>query len=67
MGNPVDHSIQIDETAPGSFKLTVFFDGQRFECGSYLNRAEAMKAGRLFVERKQNEAVSQKKRPRKKG
>ena len=57
-------SIQIDETGPHKFTLSVTFDGQRFECGTYVNRPEAMKAGRLFVERKQGERAGRKKRPR---
>jgi hypothetical protein len=61
---PRETSIQVDETGPQKFALTVVFDGQRFECGSYLNRAAAMQAGRLFVERKQGEAAGRKKRPR---
>ena len=58
---------QIDEIGPQQFQLTVTFDGQRFDCGTYINRAEAMKAGRLFIERKAGEQIGQKKRPRKKG
>ena len=62
-----DTAIHITETAPGKFALAVTFDGQRHDCGSYINRAEAMKAGRLFVDRKEGERAGQKKRPRKKG
>ena len=58
--------VQIDETGPQQFTLTVTFEDQIFQCGTYINRAEAMKAGRLFVDRKQAEQVSHKKRPRKK-
>ena len=58
--------IQVDETGPGQFKLTVIFDGQRFDCGNYVNRAEALKAGRLFVERKEGERLGRQKRPPKK-
>ena len=57
-------SITITETTPGTFALAVTFDGQIFQCGSYINRAEAMKAGKLFVERKEGERAGQKKRPR---
>ena len=59
-------SVHIEEVGPEKFELTVNFAGKRFECGTYLNRAAAAQAGRLFVERKQGEQVGQKKRPRKK-
>ena len=59
-------TIQVDETGPQAFSLTVTFDGQRFACGSYLNRVAAMQAGRLFVQRKQAEAVGQRARPKRK-
>ena len=65
--NRPDGSITIDETAPGSFSLAVTVDGRRFECGSYLSRAEAQKAGKLFLERKAAERVGQKSRPRRRG
>jgi len=55
------------ESAPGKFALVVTFDGQQFECGTYINRAEAMKAGKLYVERKEGERIGQKRRPRGKG
>ena len=58
--------IHIEETAPGTFTLAVTFEGRRFECGNYLNRAAAMQAGRLFIQRKEGEAAGQKRRPRKK-
>jgi len=61
-----ESSIQIEECSPQKFSLVVIFSDQRFECGFYINRAEAMKAGKLFIDRKLNEQVSQKKRPRKK-
>ena len=48
------------------FSLAVTFDGQRFDCGTYISRAAALQAGRLFVTRKEGERVSQGKRPRKK-
>jgi hypothetical protein len=64
MALPNESSIQAEETGPQKFALTVVFDGQRFECGTYLNRASAMQAGRLFVERKQGEQAGRKKRPR---
>ncbi len=59
--------IQVDEVGPQKFELTVLFDGRRFACGSYLNRASAMLAGRLFVQRKEGERAGRQKRPRKKG
>lgn len=59
--------IEVTETAPGQFALAVTFDGQRFQCGTYINRAEAMKAGKLFIERKEGEQIGRKKRPRGKG
>ena len=64
MKPPYETSIQIDEIGPQNFALTVIFEGQRFTCGTYLNRASAMQAGRLFVERKQGELTGRKKRPR---
>ena len=51
-------SIMVDEAAPQSFALTVMFDGQRFDCGSYISRAAAMQAGRLFLQRKESEAAN---------
>ncbi|MEI6559079.1 MAG: hypothetical protein WCO00_11805 [Rhodospirillaceae bacterium] len=56
--------IEVGETGPESFTLAVTVDGQRFECGRYLNRAAALQAGRLFVQRKEAEAVGQKRQPR---
>jgi hypothetical protein len=64
MASPIENRVQIDEIGPQNFALTVIYDGQRFECGSYLNRAAAMQAGRLFVERKEGERQGRKKRPR---
>jgi len=58
--------ILIEERGPGSVALAVVIDGERFDCGVYLNRAEALKAGRLFAERKAGERVGRMKRPRKK-
>ena len=54
---PTSATIQIDEAGPQNFTLAVTFDGRRFECGSYLSRAAAMQAGRLFVQRKEGEAA----------
>ena len=61
---PAPATIQVDETGPQKFALMVTFDGQRFECGNYISRAAAQQAGRLFVQRKEGEAVGQKRRPR---
>ena len=36
------------------------------ECGNYISRAAAMQAGRLFVQRKEGEAVGQRARTRRK-
>ncbi|CAO3415575.1 hypothetical protein [Azospirillum endophyticum] len=54
---PAPSSIIIDETGPQTFTLAVMFDGRRFDCGSYISRAAAMQAGRLFVQRKEGEAA----------
>lgn len=51
-------SIIVDEVAPQSFTLTVMFNGQCFDCGTYINRAAAMQAGRLFLQRKEGEAAN---------
>lgn len=59
--------IQITESGSGLFTLTVSFAGRSFECGNYANRSEAARAGRLFVERKEQEEVGQRGRPRRKG
>ncbi|CAO3414472.1 hypothetical protein [Azospirillum doebereinerae] len=50
-------SIQVDEAGPQTFTLAVTFDGQRFDCGTYINRVAALQAGRLFVQRKEGEAA----------
>ena len=60
-------SIQVDELAPQKFTLLVTYEAQTFECGVYISRAEALKAGRLFVDRKQAEQGGRQKRQRKKG
>jgi len=59
-------SAQVEEIGPQKFSLTVLFDGQRFDCGTYISRAEALKAGRLFIERKEGEQSGRQKRGRKK-
>jgi hypothetical protein len=58
--------IEITETGAQKFELAVTFDGERFACGSYLNRAAAQQAGKLFVARKEGERTARKKSPRKK-
>ena len=63
---PPPAAIQVDESGPQTFTLTVTFDGQRFECGNYISRVAALQAGRLFVQRKEGEAVGQRSRPRRK-
>ncbi len=67
MTTPLPASVQVEELEPRKFALTVTFDGQRFECGTYLSRAAALQAGRLFADRKEGERAAQRKRPRKKG
>ena len=59
-------TIDIREVGPQKFELAVTYDGQRFECGNYLNRSAAQQAGRLFVARKEGEQVGRRKSPRKK-
>ena len=59
-------AIQVDETGPQAFALSVTMEGRRFECGSYISRAAALQAGRLFVQRKEGEAAGQRRRPRQK-
>ena len=62
----VESRIEIAELGPEKFGLAVIFDGQRFECGSYLNRAAAQQAARQFIARKEGEAVGRRKSPRRK-
>lgn len=62
-----ESSIDVDEVGPQSFALVVTFDGQRFECGSYISRAAAVQAGKMFIGRKEGERLGRQKRPRKKG
>lgn len=59
-----DHKVEIEERGRNAFALTVVFDGRRFECGVYVSRAEALKAARLFVQRKQGEQASRGRRQR---
>ena len=64
MAQPVAATIDIREVGPQKFELSVTFEGQRFECGNYLNRAAAQQAGKLFVARKEGEQAGRKKSPR---
>jgi hypothetical protein len=66
MAQKMEAVIDIREVGTQKFELSVTFDGQRFECGSYLNRAAAHQAGRLFVARKEGEQAGRKKSPRRK-
>lgn len=66
MARPVEATIDIREVGPQKFELSVTFDGKRFACGNYLNRAAAHQAGRLFVARKEGEKAGHKKSPRRK-
>lgn len=66
MGQPAEPAIDIRETAPQKFELAVTFDGQRFECGNYLNRAAAQQAARLFIARKEGEQRGRQKSSRRK-
>ena len=66
MAQPVEPKIDIHEAGPQKFELAVTFDGQRFECGNYLNRTAAQQAAKLFVARKEGERAGRKKSPRRK-
>jgi hypothetical protein len=66
MAQPVEPKIDIREAGPQKFELAVTFDGQRFECGNYLNRTAAQQAAKLFVARKEGERAGRKKSPRRK-
>ena len=59
-----DHEVLVEERGSKAFALAVVFDGRRFDCGVYVSRAEALKAARLFVQRKQGEQASRGKRQR---
>ncbi len=58
--------IAIDEQGPEKFSLTVTFGGRHYDCGVYINRFAAIKAGKLFIARKEGEAQGRAKRARKK-
>jgi hypothetical protein len=59
-----EREIKVDQAGPDKFILTVHFDGQTFDCGTYITRVAALQAGKLFVERKEGEQEGRKKRPR---
>ncbi|MFM8681618.1 MAG: hypothetical protein ACKOGH_18785 [Alphaproteobacteria bacterium] len=59
-----DHKVEIEERGSQGFAMAVVFDGRRFDCGVYVSRAEALKAARLFVQRKQGEQSARGKRQR---
>jgi len=56
--------IKVEQLGPDKFALTVIFEGQSFECGTYVNRVAALQAGKLFVDRKEGEKEGRKKRPK---
>ena len=60
-----ESEILVEEIGDQKFSLTVTFADQRFECGTYISRAGAMQAGRLFVTRKEGEQIGRQKRPHK--
>ena len=66
MALPIGANIHVEEVGPQKFTMAVTFDGQRFDCGTYISRAAAMLAGRLFVQRKAAEQTGRTKRARKK-
>jgi hypothetical protein len=59
-----DSEIKVEHLGPDKFGLTVLFEGETFECGTYINRVAALQAGKLFVERKEGEKEGRKKRPK---
>ncbi len=59
-----ESEIKVEQAAPDKFILTVLFEGQSFDCGTYITRVAALQAGKLFVERKEGEKEGRKKRPR---
>lgn len=66
MASAEDPEIIIADAGGGAFTLAVRHEGRLFECGTYHGRGEAMRAGRLFVDRKLAEARAKGKRPGKK-
>jgi hypothetical protein len=65
MASSPSNNIHVEELGPQKYSLAVIFDEQRFDCGTYISRAAALQAGRLFVARKEGERAAQGKRPRK--
>jgi hypothetical protein len=59
-----DHEVLVEERGRQAFVMAVVFDGRGFDCGVYVSRAEALKAARLFVQRKQGEQASRGRRQR---
>ena len=39
-----DHEIEVEERGKQTFAMAVIFAGQRFDCGVYVSRAEALDA-----------------------
>lgn len=58
--------IDVKKIDEGRFTLTVVYGEEEFDCGNYISRGDAMKAGIQFVNRKEGEEAGQKKRPRRK-
>ena len=56
--------IKVEEIDTQKFALTVLFEAQSFDCGTYISRMAAMQAGKLFAERKEGEREGRKKRPK---
>jgi len=59
-----ESEIKVEQLGPDKFALTVLFEGQSFECGTYITRVAALQAGKLFVERKEGEKEGRRKRPK---
>lgn len=59
-----ESEIRVEQQGPDKFSLIVLFEGQSFDCGTYISRVAAMQAGKLFIDRKKGESEGRKKRPR---
>jgi hypothetical protein len=59
-----DGTLRIDPLAEQKFALIVTWKGQNFDCGTYISRTAAQRAGKLFLDRKRGEETGRKKRPR---
>ncbi len=55
---PPVSSLEVEEAGSQTFTLAVTVNGERFSCGTYISRAAALQAGRLFVQRKEGEAAN---------